>query len=650
MTLICFNEVENTTVYAENPNSDFVGQFATLTHDSKHVLSVHKTSNPLINDLSRLTLKDQSYSVISVPTHIVSIRKLTDDIVMIVGRGQYATKLFLYYSDSNKLEEIPLDDSPLLQSSNINYSYFDPDNARIYFTTFDHGLLNAYWRHGNIGEATKIEAKNLVDNNIISLNKNKKGDLLIGSYSGLYVLHADSFYVKEHFNIEDGLSSNIVTAAIEDDFGTYWVSTFAGLNTINVKDKRIGQFYIDDGLPYDEFNRNVFLVTAKNHILFGTGNGFVRVDPKKHTAYRSPFQLQFSHVIVRRNSGDERIDTLPIAPIDVAYGNFSEITVFVGNNDWGFTDEVTYFHQIENLETEWSKTKEEKIPFRRMPQGQFNLNIKALSRHGQWSENTLTIPVNVYVPFFKRIWVRVAMGTLVLSMLVLTYLLTDRRRMRQRLDFQKRVSALELSLLQSQMNPHFIFNALGAIQFYIYNNQSTIAEDYLSKFAGLMRMFLESSRSKFISLKDEIKLLRGYIELEHMRFPDKFTSQFNVDLSEGLESYLVPSMMLQPFLENAINHGIFHAKNEGELSVTFTEDSEYLYCAIEDNGIGRKASAALRAASLKSHKSRSTQITEERLEILKASENMHIKISYVDFTKAQDGRTGTRVTIAIPLF
>jgi len=216
------------------------------------------------------------------------------------------------------------------------------------------------------------------------------------------------------------------------------------------------------------------------------------------------------------------------------------------------------------------------------------------------------------------------------------------------LKFQKRVSTLELSLLQSQMNPHFIFNALGAIQFYIYNNKSAIADSYLSKFAALMRMFLESSRNKFISLEEELKLINGYVELEQLRFPDRFTYNLDIQLSEELDEYEIPSMLLQPFVENAINHGIFHADTGGNLLVRFTENTTEIICAIDDDGIGRKAAIELRKNRNQGHKSRSTQITEERLEILQKAENMYIGITYKDYSLETDGRTGTRVTMKIP--
>ena len=221
--------------------------------------------------------------------------------------------------------------------------------------------------------------------------------------------------------------------------------------------------------------------------------------------------------------------------------------------------------------------------------------------------------------------------------------------MRQRLDFQNRVSNLELSLLQSQMNPHFIFNALGSIQYYIFNNQKDIAEEYLSKFAGLMRMFLESSRNKFISLEDELRLLRGYLELEHMRFPDKFSSDIEIDLSDFPGNYSLPAMLLQPFVENAINHGLFHTTYNGTLTLRFHDDEHFLHCTITDNGIGRVASKELRESSIRKHKSRSTQITEERIEILKEADNMHLEIHYHDFELSRDGHTGTQVIIKIPL-
>jgi PAS domain S-box-containing protein len=176
----------------------------------------------------------------------------------------------------------------------------------------------------------------------------------------------------------------------------------------------------------------------------------------------------------------------------------------------------------------------------------------------------------------------------------------------------KSKAELELRALQMQMNPHFVFNALNSIQSYIMSNDTLTANSYLSKFAHLIRLFLDSSRSKFISLEEEIKLLKLYVELEKLRFDNKF--DFEIMLDSNVSKYFeIPTMILQPFIENAINHGLRYKKEKGLLSIKFYKEPNYLICRIEDNGVGRKNVKQIQSKSSKGYQSQGLKITAERL-------------------------------------
>ena len=210
----------------------------------------------------------------------------------------------------------------------------------------------------------------------------------------------------------------------------------------------------------------------------------------------------------------------------------------------------------------------------------------------------------------------------------------------------KRFGDLELKALQAQMNPHFIFNALTAVQSFILNKDTHAANSYLTKFSTLMRQSLESSRRKFISLQDEMDMLNNYIALEQVRFGDKFDFECvvgaNVDV--GTE---IPSMLLQPFIENAINHGILYKEGRGHLTLTFLKDNEALQCIIDDNGVGRKEAARRQALSLQPHISRATQIMQERVVMLQELEDVRVRILIIDKIDEQKNNSGTKVVITI---
>lgn len=216
----------------------------------------------------------------------------------------------------------------------------------------------------------------------------------------------------------------------------------------------------------------------------------------------------------------------------------------------------------------------------------------------------------------------------------------------------KQVTELELRTLQLQMNPHFIFNALNAVQSFILTRDSISANNYLSKFANLIRLFLDSSRSKYITLSDEIKLLSLYVEMEKLRFENKF--EFYLDVSPDVNQFVdIPTMVLQPFIENAINHGLRYKETKGNLYINFYNQGKFLVCRIEDDGVGRERAKQIQAKSRKGYQSQGLKITEERLRTFNMIADSDISFSITDLIDSpNDGivDVGTLIEIKFPKF
>ena len=170
--------------------------------------------------------------------------------------------------------------------------------------------------------------------------------------------------------------------------------------------------------------------------------------------------------------------------------------------------------------------------------------------------------------------------------------------------------------LRSVMSPHFIFNVLNSIQYFIAKNDRLNAINYLSMFSKLVRSILTHSVNNKISLAEEIELLKNYIQLEMVRFENKF--EFSIELSPGVDtdSIIIPSLLIQPYVENAILHGLYNKKTPGKLLIRIHEDEDMLTFIIEDNGIGREAAQKLRMESFRPHNSMGINITEERLKLI----------------------------------
>ena len=196
--------------------------------------------------------------------------------------------------------------------------------------------------------------------------------------------------------------------------------------------------------------------------------------------------------------------------------------------------------------------------------------------------------------------------------------------------FKLKLLKSEMDTLRAQMNPHFIFNSLNSINKYILKNQTDEASDYLVKFSQLIRTVLDNARSEMISLHDELKTLKLYIQIEALRFGDKIQYEFILSDDMYLHDIYLPPLLLQPYVENAIWHGLMQKENQGKLTIhTYNSDSQYVL-EIDDNGIGRKKSAELKSISTKEHKSHGLKVTEDRINLFNESNNKKIKIDVVD--------------------
>ena len=209
----------------------------------------------------------------------------------------------------------------------------------------------------------------------------------------------------------------------------------------------------------------------------------------------------------------------------------------------------------------------------------------------------------------------------------------------------------ELQSLRSQMNPHFIFNSLNSIHKYIWDNQAEEASEYLTKFSRLIRMILENSRVPSIYLKNEIDFLNLYVELELLRFHEKFVYNIEAPPQVDANEILIPSMIIQPFVENAIWHGLAPKESgKGKLSIRFSIENTVMVCEIEDNGIGREKANKLKAEKSGSHSPMGIQVTEDRIELLKkTSGNKSIEINIKDLKNSENEALGTLVRIVLPL-
>ena len=219
----------------------------------------------------------------------------------------------------------------------------------------------------------------------------------------------------------------------------------------------------------------------------------------------------------------------------------------------------------------------------------------------------------------------------------------------KRLALEKQYRDSELKALKAQMNPHFIFNALNSIQEYIVLNQKSLASDYLGKFADLIRNYLNYSDTGLISIPEEVHNLNLYLELEKLRFEDELDYYFHVDGKVNSELIKIPTMLIQPYIENALKHGLLHKKNNRKLNVSISHVSDVVVqCIVEDNGVGRKKSEEIKSRLKPNHKSFALNANTQRLDLLNYGKERKIGVEIIDLIESEEPK-GTRVILTIPI-
>ena len=308
---------------------------------------------------------------------------------------------------------------------------------------------------------------------------------------------------------------------------------------------------------------------------------------------------------------------------------------------------ITYFTRLLPIEQEWQSSEARSKDYPALSPGRYSFLLKAVDAYGN---EIIHPPVSIKIakPLWQRLWFQILcfitfIGGVIL--LALRQIIQEKKAQEGKRRLEKRIANLELDALKAQMNPHFIFNALGAIQYFIQTHEVDAADNYLTMFARLMRMYLDSAREKMIPLDQEINLLKNYTALEKMRFEDIF----DVDIvqAEDLspEHHLVPPMLLQPFVENSVNHGLSgRIDGQGLIKISFEAEGEILICTLTDNGIGRKNA---QANSNRVHRSRGMKIVDEKVETLHTSGIADISIDVQDAFPENEAYPGTQVVIRI---
>lgn len=476
---------------------------------------------------------------------------------------------------------------------------------------------------------------------ITSIKRGIDDDLWIAT-SGFGLVHFKNGRVIRILKEADGLTSDICTSLFIDST-LVWLGTNKGLNRIETAQGKMGvtRFTSANGLGADFINT---VIADQSNIYVGTASGLTVFD-KNLLTEKSVCILHILQVSENnRPLKKESSYTFPHNALNIQI-DFTAIS-FKSAGD------ITYYYMVEGLDQQWNTTTANFVNFPTLQPGGYTFLLKAVNKFGVES-GTESVRITVLPPWWQT-WVFRIISLFVLGMVVLLVYRSNirsiKRKEEMKREFEARSAALEQKALQAQMNPHFIFNSLNSIQNFILNLDVEGANNYLTSFASLIRQTLDNSMQPLITIASELKYLETYLSLEKLRFRDKFRYEFQVDRSIDQNNTVLPAMLLQPYIENSMRHGIQHRKdNDGliVLAVTKTEDGDVLY-TITDNGVGRKKATELRSSRHIEYQSRGTFINEKRIAAINNQFKTNIRVNTGDIIDENGAVAGTTVTVLIP--
>jgi ligand-binding sensor domain-containing protein len=452
---------------------------------------------------------------------------------------------------------------------------------------------------------------------------------------GLIILKNDTFYRITASDASKGLASNICRKIFIDAAQNTWACTNKGLCMVTLSSLSpfkytVKQYTTDDGLISDDVN-DVYVSSDTVWVATSRGLSFFRIKDMKEKGVVPQIYIS-------------RVDTLR----DHSFKFGSRIAIGLEGISYESLGKLRYRYRIRGLYDNWQYTSQNQLVYDVLPPGRYELEVYSVNRFDQMSARPEKVAFTIVPPWWRSIWAFVLYVLSFIAILAMAFVIT-RRNTRIKERNRIRLEQLELKALRSQMNPHFIFNMLNAVQKYILENDKEASYRYLTSFSKLIRGFLENSRQTTISLKDELNLLQAYIEMEALRFRNKFRYEIEVDPSLDTAAIFIPSMLIQPYVENAIWHGIQHKEANGFVKLSVQNHApNVLMCRIQDNGIGRKKAGEIESASSTRHQPVGMTITKQRLELINQHLKQAVSVNFIDLEESSpEGETGTIVELII---
>jgi sensor histidine kinase YesM/ligand-binding sensor domain-containing protein len=591
-------------------------------YDSKFYIAC-SGMNIGFSPFSSITTNNTNLTLLPVP----SIAFIDDDIPL--AWGSWANVVF-YGNITN-------DSFQIVNKVNLYETTGIPDRVnKIYSISPDlqfAGCVSGLYKIEN-RIPSKVLDQTFSESTVYDIKQDRDKKLWIASDDGIGIYDASNW---KTMNTIDGNNLSVSRAVEFDNEGRVWIGCLQGLCVYDEKNDSALFLNKENGL----FSNNVYCLyydSLRNFMWVGTNEGVMSINIKGFNSYK---EVQAKPYITELEAGGR---TYSHSFSEIPY---SDNTVTIKFSSIYFhSPDLTYRYKFDTEENEWNVTKNTEIELVSLNPGKYTFMLSAKSINGQWSD-PVTLNFVVETPFYRSFvfYSFVTVFTVGISILLVTMRIRKIKNVEQEKRLiQARMNELkQYALTSGLMNPHFIYNALNSIQYLINSNNKKQANTYLTKFSRLLRSNLDSAFESYILLELELKKLETYISLESLRFEKGINYTVNIDSSIDPNGFLLPNMIIQPFLENAIWHGVPEGSKEGYVSISFTKNNGNIIIFIDDRGSGYE----IGKNQTKDHVSKGISMIIERLELLGGINNKYKTVQIYSRKDENDKIMGTRVQITL---
>lgn len=489
-----------------------------------------------------------------------------------------------------------------------------------------------------------VETKKIYINKIVA---DKSGNIWVATLDkGLIKcsLTGDRLQMTRQFTTVNGLPSNTVLSVLVDKNDNVWVADYMSISIVYTatKEEPITSFNEKDGL-LASYYQALKLEQQRNGTIWAlTSSGMVSFHPDSVNTNHLPPEILFNNIEVNNKT--------------ISAASKNTFAYYENNFHFDFTavcltdaQKVHYAYRLTDIDTNWSFSNQGNITFTAIQPGTYTLEVKACNNSNEWTKEPVRFTFTIHPPWWQTWWFRMAAALLVASLLYLIY----RRRIKTikgKAAIQQQITELESKALRAQMNPHFIFNSLNAIQELIVTNKVDEGYQYLSNFSKLLRQVLNNSERNLIPLSSEIEMIKLQLSLESLRFKNAFN--YSIDVDENIEPEMVnvPPLLLQPYVENAVWHGLRHKDGDKNLWIRIKETGQQLNIEIEDNGVGRRRAEEIKKNKLgaEQFESKGSLLSAQRIKLLAGEHHGAAAVNIADNKNEKGEATGTVVRIVLP--